>query len=131
MFVVFLAVNFLVALLISLGIVLLFYRPALNFLKRHFHEESLILWVRLIMIGIVVFAIGLGTRVWDLEELIAPTGHFGLTRDQVALEIYNTIVATMQVTAFLLFVLLAIVGIAVAIKRKSESSPNEESGGGK
>lgn len=128
MFVAFLAGNFLVSLLISMGLVLLIYRPTVNFLKRHFHEESITLWCRLIGIGIVVSAIGIGTRVWDLEAFIEPTGQFHLTRDQVALEIYKTAVATMQVIALLLFVLLAMAGIVVSLKRRSATSSSIEPG---
>jgi magnesium-transporting ATPase (P-type) len=126
MFSVFLTINLLVSLLTAMCIILFLYRPVVNFLKRHFHDESVVLLSRLIGTGIIVAAIAIGTRVWELEGFITSTGHFDLSRDQIAFEIYKTVVATMQVVALLLFVLFVIVGIAVMVRRKSETMGHGE-----
>ena len=118
MFISLLIVNFLVAVLICAMVVLPFRGTLLKLLKRRFSEESAALWTRYLIFAIFTFSISIGTRVWDLEKLVFSTGGLVLTLDQAALEVYKTAIATLQINAILLFVILVFAWIASLIKSK-------------
>lgn len=118
MFISLLIVNFLVALLICAMIVLPFRGSLLKLLRRRFSDEASVLWARYLVFAIFTFSISVGTRVWDLEKFVLSTGGSVLTLDQAALEVYKTAIATLQINAILLFVILVVAWVASLIKSK-------------
>jgi hypothetical protein len=119
MFITLLLVNLTASLLVCLATVLIFRSPLVKLVKSHFAEEAAAVWIKFILFTIFVIGISVGTRLWDIEKYIDPQTGGTINQDLLALEIYKTVIATMQVNAVLFFVLLAVVGIVYLAKKKS------------
>ncbi len=117
MFIVFLIVNFIVALIVGVAIVLPFRKPILNLLRSRFSEEAAVVWGKYLALAIIIIGITVGTRVWDLEKFVPSTGGLELTRDFAAIEVYKTTIATLQVDALLLFVVLVATWVGSILKK--------------
>ena len=118
MFLQLLLVNFVLAAVVAVLVVLVFRKPVRAILQRIVGEEIYSAWTRYVMFAVVVVGISGGVRLWELGRYITPDEKTGkvleLTHDRWVLEIYSTVVGTLQsdtwmLLVFFLFALLAFV----------------------
>lgn len=139
MFITLLLVTFLIALGVSALVAHLFKGPIAGIVQRIIAEEIGSAWVRYMRFAIYVVGISKGVRVWELERYITPrslaqpglreggTGEafaLALTTERWVLEVYRTIIETLQGIAWMLlvffvFALLAYVAVRLLEARKS------------
>ena len=131
MFVTLLIVNFAVAFVVCLIIARVFRTPIDKILQRLVAEDIYSTWSKYIIFAIYVVGISGGVRIWDLEKYITPHNQGGtileLTSERWVLEVYRTIVGTLQSNAwmlllFFIFALLAFVIVKGLEMRKQLKS---------
>ncbi len=128
MFVALLFVTFAVAFGVAFIIDLLFKRSLDRILKRIITDDIYTAWVRYVRFAIYVVGISNGVRVWDLERYVSPRGVeqnappiLDLTTERWILEVYRTIIETLQGIAWMLLLFFIFGLIAFVIVRISES----------
>ena len=139
MFITLLLVTFLIALGVSALVAQLFKGPISGIVQRIIAEEISSAWVRYMRFAIYVVGISKGVRVWELERYITPRPlarpglreggsaegfALTLTTERWILEVYRTIIETLQGIAWMLlvffvFALLAYVAVRLLEARKS------------
>lgn len=123
MFVTLLVANFVIAGLVCYLIVLVFRTPISRILQRLVSDDLSSAWVRYIVFAIYVVGISGGVRIWDLEKYITPAKGaevLELTFDRWVLEIYRTIIGTLQSNAWMLLLFFLFALIAYVILRGME-----------
>ena len=138
MFITLLAVTFFIALAVSSVVARLFKEPVERILHRLIADEISAAWERYMRFAIFVVGISQGVRVWELERyitqkpMLAGPHHeaalqpvLELTRDRWVLEVYRTIIETLQGIAwalllFFLFSLVAYVFVRVSEAKKGD-----------
>jgi hypothetical protein len=132
MFFVLLLLTLGVALATSLLIVSLFRKPIRQILDRIIGEEIASGWHRFLLFAIFVVGVSSGVQIWKLEQYVHPERHAPqggavppLTLDgaSLGLEIYRTIIQTLQGVAWALLVFFVVALIAFAIIRRGETRP--------
>ena len=140
MFITLLLVTFLIALGVSALVAQLFKGAIAGILQRIISEDISSAWVRYMRFAIYVVGISKGVRVWELERYITPRplakpamgeGAQGsgeafalvLTTERWILEVYRTVIETLQGIAWMLlvffvFALLAYVAVRLLEARK-------------
>lgn len=124
MFITLLIVTFLIALGTSLTIIRLFRVPIRTILDRVVSPELSGAWHRYLDFAVIVVGVSGGVRVWELEKYI--TGKTQdmetiiLNTDRWVLEVYRTLIGTMQSTAWLLLIFFVFALIAYVIVRGFE-----------
>ncbi|MHB1135057.1 MAG: hypothetical protein ACYC4L_22020 [Chloroflexota bacterium] len=118
--------TFVVAFLVATVVVLLFRRPISVMLHRIIGEEVSQAWSRYMLFAMYVVGIGGGVRVYTIERYLdpamAPGGpRFELTTDRWVLELYQTVIGTLQSIAWLLLIFFIFALIALVIVRGLES----------
>lgn len=118
MFIQLLVFNFLIALLVSYLVVIIFKEPIRKILKRIISEDLHHSWVRYVVFAVFVVGFSGGIRLWEIDRYITPDKETGkiieLTKERWVLEIYRTIIGTLQsdtwmLLVFFLFALIAFV----------------------
>jgi hypothetical protein len=118
MFFTLLAVTFLISILVSTLVALIFAKPIAAILERIIQDRISQAWERYLRFAIYVVGISSGVRVWDLEKYITPARDTGqmlqLTGERWVLESYRSVFGSLQGTvmlllAFFIFALLAFV----------------------
>ena len=126
MFITLLAVTFLIALMVTFIVARLFQYSIGAILERIFGDKISAAWQRYVTFAIYVVGISGGVRIWDLEKYISSHGQgepqVVLNRDRWVLEVYRTIIETLQSTAWLLLVFFLITLIAYMIMRIVEKA---------
>lgn len=121
MFVTLLIVTFLISLTVSTIVVLFFRKPIEAILRRILQDEISKAWGRYLYFAIYVVGISSGVGVFELEKYVTP-GMRGtnvpvpeLNQDRWILEVYRTIIDSLQGLAWLLlaFFLIALVAFVV------------------
>lgn len=134
MFLSLLLVTFAIAFVVSFIVVRVFEAPIANILSRIIQDEISRAWVQYIKFAIYVVGISGGVRIWQIERYVTPDPDrlvpLTLTPDRWVLEIYGTIIGTLQSVAmtlliFFLFALIAYV-IVRAFEMRNVTSPNGE-----
>jgi hypothetical protein len=124
MFIVLLILNFFIALAVSFSVVLIFKKPIGRILQRLVSEEIYKAWSRYIIFAIYVVGTSGGVRVWDLEKYLTAKTPGGtvveLTSERWVLEIYGTILDTLQACAWMLLVFFLFALIAYVIVKSME-----------
>jgi len=124
MFLTLLLVTFLIALITSALVASLFNRPVRKILDRLVSEELGSTWRRYILFAIYVVGISGGVRVWELERYITPRSKeeapILLTSDRWVLEVYKTVVGTLQSVAWMLLVFFLFALLAYVVVRGFE-----------
>ena len=119
-----LAVTLLTAILVSFGVSMLFRRSLQTILNRILAPELAVAWFRYITFAIYVVGVSGGVRIWEIEKYITPRSPdeaiIVLNADRWLLELYRTVIATLQSTAWMLLVVFAVTLIAVVIVRGQE-----------
>ena len=133
MFITLLAVTFLIALAVSFIVVKMFSSPINKILMRIISDEISAAWSRYLKFAIFVVGISSGVRVWELEKYITPALNresgeiLVLNSDRWVLEVYRTIIGTLQGVAwmllvFFIFALIAYVIVKISETRKSRTT---------
>ncbi|MFH1963972.1 MAG: hypothetical protein ABIJ42_00355, partial [Acidobacteriota bacterium] len=125
MFITLLAVTFIIAFAVSFIVTVIFKKPLDTILQRIVDEEIGQAWSRYLTFAIYVVGISAGVRVWDLEKYITPlkndTEIIVLNLDRWILEVYRTIIGTLQGIAWMLLVFFVFSLIAYVIIRIFEA----------
>jgi len=119
-----LLVTFLVAVFVSFGVAALFRNSLRTILNRILSPELSGAWNRYNTLAIYVVGISGGVRIWEIGKYITSRVEnevpIVLNADRWLLEIYRTVIATLQSTAWMLLVVFAVTLIAVVIVRGQE-----------
>jgi hypothetical protein len=125
MIVTLLLTTFLIALAVASVVVFAFAKPIDSILKRVVPTDISSAWARYLKFAIYVVGIGGGVRVWDLEKYMSPMEPYRatlqLTSDRWMIEIYQTIIGTLQSAAMVLMFFFIFALIAVVIVRVFET----------
>ena len=124
MFILLLIVNLVVALIMCTLLVRVFQKPVTGILQRLITEDIHVAWRKYLMFALYVVGVSGGVRVWDLQKYLA-TGEDGktaleLTGDRWVLELYWTVIGTLQGVAWMLLVFFLFALIAYVIVRGQE-----------
>jgi membrane protease YdiL (CAAX protease family) len=124
MFLTLLVVTFFIAALVSFVVARLFDRSLRQILGRLVAEDLSTAWHRYIVFAIYVVGISGGVRIWSLEQYIMPrernAAPLTLNADRWTLEVYRTVIGTLQSVAWMLLVFFAFALIAYVVVRGLE-----------
>jgi len=125
MFITLLVVTFFISLVASAIVARVFDKPIDSILKRIISDTISQAWVKYLRFAIYVVGISGGVRIWELERYITAPQIKGaevitLTRDRWVLEIYRTVIESLQGLAWLLLVFFLFALIAFVIVRVFE-----------
>ena len=125
MFISLLLVTFAIALAVSFLVVSLFRNSIASILGRIVAEEISSAWWRYMTFAIYVVGVSGGVRVWDLEKYITPrpeeSAAIVLNAERWTLEVYRTIIGSLQSIAWMLLVFFVFALIAYVIVRGMEA----------
>ena len=102
-----------------------FSTPVRRILSHIVAEDITFAWAKYIWFAILVVGISSGVRIFDLERYITPMDPRGgmplmLTRERWIIEVYRTIIGSLQGIAWLLLVFFVFALIAYVIVRVGE-----------
>ncbi|WP_234572411.1 hypothetical protein [Rhodohalobacter sp. 614A] len=122
MFVTLLVITFLISVIVCYIIVRVFKKSLESILNRLIEESISRAWLRYLQFAIYVVGISSGVRIWELEKYITPLHPDGaqiviLNSDRWILEVYRTVISTLQGIAWLLFGFFIFALIAYVIVR--------------
>lgn len=126
-----LLVTFIISLVVSWLVMNFFDKPVRALLQRILADEVSLVWARYLSFAVIVVGISSGVRVWDFEKYLDPAREgaiVALTRERWIIEIYRTVIGSLQGIAWLLlvffiFALIAFVIIRIfEMKRASDKS---------
>ena len=124
MFLTLLAVTFTISVLCSFFVARLFDKPIGAILDRVVAEQLSSAWHRYIRFAIYVVGVSGGVRIWELEKYITPRSEEMpvpvLNSDRWVLEVYRTIIETLQSTAWMLLAFFIFGLIAYVVMRGFE-----------
>jgi hypothetical protein len=123
MFVTLLLITFIIAAATSTVIALLFSKPIKKILGRLVAEELAPTWQRYLLFAIYVVGISGGVRVWDIERYITPDKEsklLVLNSDRWVIEIYKTVIGTLQSVAWMLLIFFLFALLAYVVVRGLE-----------
>ena len=127
MFLYLLLVNFLIAAIVSLIVISFFSKSINSILHRVINDPINTSWSKYIKFAGCVVGVSSGVRVYEMEKYISPHQYvkdqqiiLELTKERWILEVYRTIISTLQGLAWMLFVFFAFALIAYVIVRISE-----------
>ena len=125
MFITLLLLTFLISLGVSAVVARIFAKPIEEILRRIIADAISQAWVKYLKFAIYVVGVSSGVRIWQLERYITapqmPQGQIlQLTRDRWVLEVYRTIIESLQGLAWMLLVFFIFALIAFVIVRAFE-----------
>lgn len=118
-----LLVTFVIALIVSTLVVLLFAKPIEKTLVRLVSEDLAPVWKRYIMFAVYVVGISGGVRLRDVEHYVTPDKNgvlLELTPDRWVIEIYKTIIESLQSIAWVLLIFFLFALLAYVVLRGFE-----------
>ena len=131
MFITLLVVNFVTSFIVCVIVAQVFKGPIGKILQRLVAEDIYITWRKYMVFAIYVVGLSGGVRIWELEKYITPKTEGGsviqLTNDRWILEVYGTVIGTLQSNAwmlllFFIFALMAYV-IVKGLELKRQPKP--------
>jgi hypothetical protein len=133
MFITLLLVTFVISAAVAAVVAAWFANPIRRILGQIVDEEITFAWTMYLRFAVLVVGISSGVRIFQLERYITPT--FGpenaevleLTRDRWVLEIYRTVIGTMQGIAWVLLVFFVVALLALVVVRFGESRARRRS----
>jgi hypothetical protein len=140
MFFALLIVTLLVAVLVSFVVARAFSKSILTILDKIVGPEMAAAWAKYMTFAIYVVGISGGVRIYALEQYLAkpdvpgpegqmiPNPHPALTPERWVLEVYRTIIETMQAVAWMLLVFFLFALIAYVIVRIWGNRKKDEDG---
>ena len=124
MFLALLAITFLIAAATSFVVARAFHGPVTVILTRIVADELAVAWQRYVVFAIYLVGINGGVRVWELEKYVSPQGITNvpliLNGDRWALEVYRTLIGTMESIALALLGFFAVTLVAFLFLRALE-----------
>jgi hypothetical protein len=124
MFLTLLVVTFLIAVVTSLAVAWLFDKPIGQILSRLVSPELSNAWHRYLKFAVFVVGVSSGVRVWELEKYITPRPNNAevvvLNADRWTLEVYRTIIESLQGVAWMLLVFFLVALVAYVVLRGME-----------
>ena len=124
MFFTLLLVTFVLAILVSFGVVKGFDKPVAAIFHRIIQDQIAGVWQKYIKFAAYVVGISGGVRIYQLERYISPhrkdTEVLVLNAERWTLEVYRTIIETLQSLAWLYLVVFVFALIAYVIVRGFE-----------
>ena len=125
MFITLLIITFAIAIVVSSIVVLVFRKPIDKILVRIISDEISKAWSKYLMFAIYITGISSGVRIWDLEKYITKPRYEGseivqLNAERWVLEVYRTVIGTLQGAAWMLLVFFVFALIAYVIVRAFE-----------
>jgi hypothetical protein len=124
MFMTLLLINFILAFAVCFIVARIFRAPINKILQRLVSEEIYIAWARYIVFATYVVGISGGVRIWDLERYITPPTQGGaileLTQERWVLELYRTLIGTLQNIAWMLLLFFFVALVAYVIVKGLE-----------
>lgn len=127
MFIYLLIANFLIAALVSLIVIGIFSKSINSILQRIISDPINKSWSKYIKFSGCVVGISSGVRVYEIEKYISPQYPqadnpviLTLTQERWILEVYRTIIETLQGLAWMMFVFFSFALIAYVLVRISE-----------
>lgn len=124
MFLSLLAVTFVIAVIVCAIVARIFAKPINGILERIVSDDISYAWTKYLNFAIYVVGISGGVRIHYLENFLrAPTEEFSpppLTTDRWVLEIYRTIIESLQSIAWMLLIFFIFALIAYVIVRAFE-----------
>jgi len=122
MFITLLIVTFIISFVVSGIVVRIFGKPIDKILRRIIADEISQAWVKYLKFAIYVVGISSGVRIWSLERYITPERFergqiIQLTTERWVLEVYRTIIGSLQGIAWLLLIFFIFALIAFVIVR--------------
>ncbi len=124
MFILLLVVNFFLAFAVCFIVARIFRAPINKILQRLVAEDIFSAWGKYLVFATYVVGISGGVRIWDLEKYITPGKEGGaileLTQERWILELYRTIIGTLQSIAWMLLLFFIFALIAYVILRGLE-----------
>jgi len=136
MFITLLIVTFLVATGVAFIVVRVFDTSIDRILRRLVSDELSSAWLKYLKFATYVVGISSGVRIHELEQYITPNRWqkdaqiVPLTNERWILEIYRTIIETLQGVAWLLLIFFAVALVAYIIVKALEGrrkAPDDES----
>jgi hypothetical protein len=121
-----------VAFAVATLVVFLFNKPIDSILRQVLPDELSPAWAKYLRFALYVVGIGGGVRVWALEKYMIAQEPYNaivqLTTERWVLELYETIIGTLQSTTILLlvffvFALIAVVIVRIFEKRGAKAQP--------
>ncbi len=131
MFITLLIVTFVIAVVVSSIVVLMFNKPLDNMLARIISDKISKAWLKYLKFAIYVTGISSGVRIRSLEKYITrPMLEHAeivqLTTERWVLEVYRTVIGTLQGIAWMLLVFFIFALIAYVIVRAFELKKSSE-----
>lgn len=113
-----------IAIAVSTGAVMLFDKPVGKILERIVKDEISAAWHRYITFAGFVVGVSGGVRIYDLERYISAPHRdaevLSLTAERWTLEIYRTIIETLQSIAWMYLIVFIVALLAYVIVRGLE-----------
>lgn len=132
MFLTLLIVTFVIAFGVSFIVVRLFDKSTSRILSRIIRDDISSAWDRYLKFAIIVVGISGGVRIWELEQYIRPRRYdeiqMVLTAERWVLEVYRTVIGTLQSIAWMLLIFFIVALIAYVIVRGQELKRDAASG---
>jgi hypothetical protein len=134
MFITLLAATFIISFVVSTIVVLIFARPLNQILDRIISDQISRAWSKYLKFAIYVTGISSGVRIWDLEKYITKSQLYKdaeivqLTTERWVLEVYRTIIGTLQGIAWMLLVFFVFALVAYVIVRVFEMKNKAKNG---
>ncbi|MCI0387897.1 MAG: hypothetical protein MOB07_03875 [Acidobacteria bacterium] len=124
MFITLLVVTFAIAFAVASVVVIIFNKPIQNILGRIISDEISQAWAKYLRFAIYVVGVSGGVRIWELEKYISK-GYMNqeilaLNWERWVLEVYRTVIGTLQSAAWLLLVFFIFALVAYVIVRVFE-----------
>jgi hypothetical protein len=124
LFLTLLLVTFGVALLVSFLVTRLFSASLRRILDRIVAPDLAGAWHRYLVFALYVVGVSGGVRIWSLEQYVNPrdakTPPLVLTPDRWTLELFRTVIETLQSAAWMLLVAFAVLLVAYVVARGME-----------
>jgi len=125
MFITLLIVTFVIAFVVSTIVARFFRQPIDKILARIITDEISKAWSKYLLFAIYVTGISSGVRIWALEKYITQPQIEGaqiitLTGQRWVLEVYRTVIETLQGIAWMLLVFFVFALVAYVIVRAFE-----------
>lgn len=124
MFITLLVVTLVLAFVVCFIVARIFQSPVNKILQRLVSEDIFAAWAKYLTFAIYVVGLSGGVRVWDLERYITPASKDGavlvLTQERWVLELYRTVIGTLQSIAWMLLLFFVFALIAYVIVKGLE-----------
>ena len=124
MFFTLLIVTFAIALAVSFGAVRLFDKPIGSILRRIVADELSGAWLRYVRFAAYVVGVSSGVRIRELERYISAPDRdeeiLVLNAERWTLEVYRTVIETLQGIAWMLLVVFVVALVAYVLARGFE-----------